>query len=66
MDEQERAELSMFIVEHHGTLAPLFALCTGESDRMNVVRALQNMLADPNDPGLRQRWAGVLRTLGAI
>lgn len=66
MGDRERDELSAFAFQHRDTLGPLFEHCTGESDRVGVIRALRNMVQQPRDAGLRAHWAGILRKLGAV
>jgi len=49
--------------EHQATLAPLYARCPGERDRVRVLSALADYVAAPDDTVARANWTATLADL---
>lgn len=45
---------------HRATLAPLLGTCANEGQRLHVLRALRDFLADPQDRGAIRMWQDVV------
>lgn len=55
--------LARMICEHHKLLGPLFENCRDDAEKISVVAALQDYLADPNEPKALNRWMEIVRVL---
>ena len=48
---------------HRATVGPMLARCRSEGERMAVLRALRDFLADPSDRAPREQWLGWVQVL---
>lgn len=59
--DNETENLMAVYRAHRDVVAPMFERCSGEGERLSVLRALRDYTENPNAPGPRERWLALAR-----
>jgi hypothetical protein len=63
LDQDDRAELSQLVTQARDVLAPLFALCLGEDEAMQVAVRFRDTVKYPENSEARRRWLEIQSAL---
>lgn len=59
----ELAGLMALYRQNHTTVGPMMDRCADDGDKLALLRALRDYLADPNEPRAQERWLSMVRVL---
>ncbi|WP_188529367.1 hypothetical protein [Sinisalibacter lacisalsi] len=62
-DDGELSGLMELYRQNQATVGPMLERCATDGDRLALLRAMRDYLADPNEPRAQARWLSMVRLL---